>query len=256
MHPARFDVYLTGRLTPGLDPATAAERLAQLFRSTPQVMANLVNGKPQVLKRGVDQATAAKYREALQRAGVEAAVREAAPAQTAPAAAATATADVASSGLSLAPPGADVLGPGERRPDIVADIDTSHIRLEAAAGISGRAVFGARDEAPPRVAVRTNPFELDNSRAGTFTLAPADADLLTDAERSAPPAIVPQAPELTLAEPGAMIDSLHQETQPVVADTSALSLAPTGADLLGPAERPAPPPPVAPDISRLRLAED
>lgn len=234
MDPARFDIYLTGRLADGLDQATAAARLAQLFRSTPEVMANLVTGKPQALKRGVDQATATKYREALQRAGVEAAVREAAP--TPSPSTSTPAASEPASALSLAPVGADVLKPTERRPDVVASIDTSHLRLESVSGSTcGRAVFGLPDEPAPAATSADrrepdDPFRLDNERAGAFTLAPADADLLTDAERTQPPLSVPQAPALTLAEPGA--------------------------DLLSAAERPPAPPPVAPDISQLRLADN
>jgi hypothetical protein len=238
MEPARFDIYLTGRLADGLDQATAAARLAQLFRSTPEVMANLVTGKPQALKRGVDQATAAKYREALQRAGVEAAVRDAVtpPAPvSAPATGEALTGGDSATGLTLAPIGADVLTTTERRPAVVAEIDTSHLRLESVGGsTSGRAVFGPLDEPAPAATPADrrepdNPFRLDNTHAGAFTLAPADVELLTDAERSQPPLSVPQAPALTLAEPGA--------------------------DLLTATERPPAPPPVTPDISQLRLAD-
>jgi hypothetical protein len=70
-----YDVFLTGKLAEGLGREQAAERLAQLFKSAPATMLGLLTGKPQLLKRGVDRDTALKYREALQRTGVEAAFK-------------------------------------------------------------------------------------------------------------------------------------------------------------------------------------
>src|SRR5690606_30200353 len=267
MDTPQFDIYLTGRLGPGLTDAAAAERPAQLFRSTPQAMANLITGKPQLLKRGVDEVTAAKFREALQRAGLEVAIRStgaatnsttttsAAPAVASPVVAPPAV-TAGPSGLSLAPAGADVLTAAERKPDAVAAIDTSHIKLESAGGgSSGRAVFGALETTPAKPVPKQNPFELDNEQAGNFTVAPADGELLTDAERQGPPPIVPDIPALTLAEPGALLETLHTEQTPVIADISALALAPAGADLLTAAERPDPKPAVNPDTSYLKLAD-
>lgn len=269
MDTPQFDIYLTGRLGPGLTEAAAAERLAQLFRSTPQAMANLVTGKPQLLKRGVDEATATKFQEALQRAGLEVAIRPATATANAPQSASPVAAPVASSavppvapsvatnpsGLSLAPVGADVLAATERKPVAVANIDTSHISLESVAGSSGRAVFGVVEEPLAKSAPKHNPFELDNDQAGNFTMAPAEGQLLTDAERQEPPPIVPDIPELTLAEPGALLETLHTEQPAVIADTSALTLAPEGGDLLTPEERPRPKPALGPDTSYLTLAD-
>lgn len=256
MDTPQFDIYLTGRLGPGLSEAAAAERLAQLFRSTPQAMANLVTGKAQLLKRGVDEATAAKFREALQRAGLEVAIRPTGAAANPPPATTPATPPAPTTALSLAPVGADVLTATERKPDAVAHIDTDHIKLESAGGSSsGRAVFGALDAAPAKPAPKQNPFELDNDQAGNFTVAPAEGELLTDAERQGPPPIVPDIPALTLAEPGALLETLHTEQTPVIADISALALAPAGEDLLTPAERPRPKPAVNPDTSYLKLAD-
>src|SRR5690606_18977028 len=72
----RYDIYLSGKLAEGTTPAAAAASLARLFRATPEAMAALITGRPQLLKRNVDRATAARYRDALQQAGVMVAFRQ------------------------------------------------------------------------------------------------------------------------------------------------------------------------------------
>lgn len=239
MDNSRFDIYLTGRLATGLTPAAATERLAQLFRSTPESMRNLVSGKPQVLKKGVDQATAQKYRETLQRAGVEVAIQAAEI--TAPAAESATVAAITP--LTLAPYGAEALNADERPQPVIANIDTSHLSL-----------------APQVFTPRVPTAAIQHSAALTtlddqFTLAPAESDLLRPEEKMTPPMMVPEAPDLTLAEPGALLETLHEEIVWVIPDISDLTLAPAGESLLTAAEMPIPPAAIVPDISHLHLVD-
>ncbi len=214
---ARFDIYLSGKLATGVTPAAAAAAMAQLFRSTPEAMAAMLDGKPRLLKRDVDQATAHKYRDALQRAGVLVSfrpfVKTAAPAPAA--------------GLSLAPAGGDLLRPEERRRTVAAvQVDTSHLRVEApgelphlpraepapAPDISHLSVAAAGDDlAPPRP--QAAPVALSAEMA-TVTLAPAGAELET---LSLPlPALDPDTSALSLAAPGELLTEAerHRETPP------------------------------------------
>lgn len=242
-----YDVYLTGKLAEGLAREQAAERLAQLFKAAAATMLGLLTGKPQLLKRGVDKDTALKYREALQRIGVESAFKPQALVQaeaatpsasqpatpqasatpqaqtpavaTAPVAAASAQAGA----LSLAPAGADVLAPDERR-----RIESAHIEL---GHLSVAEVGAPLDELPRDLGAPVAPD------IGHLSLHAAGGDLLTDAERTTLPVSSPDTDHLTLAPAGADLETLHDERPPVEVDISQLSIAPEGSELLTPEQR-------------------
>lgn len=238
-----YDVFLTGKLADGLAREQAAERMAQLFKAAPATMLGLLSGKPQLLKRGVDRDTALKYREALQRAGIEVAFKPQAamaptsapvqqpqaesPARPVAAAAqasvAITTAPVDTGALSLAPAGADVLNPDERRSIESAVIDTGHLSVAEA---------GAMLEQLPRGGEMPSIPDL-----GHLTLRAAEGDLLTDEERMVLPAAALDVPDFTLAPAGAELETLPDERVPVEVDIGALSLAPEGSDLLAPEQR-------------------
>ncbi len=250
----RFDIYLTGKLATGLSAAEATERLAQLFRSTPDAMRALVSGKPQLLKRGVEQATAAKYRDALHRAGLEVTIRPQAEAAATLSPVPTSVAEAsitkesptsAQTELSLAPYGTEVLREEERPAVVAVVIDTDHLSLQ-----SERPRFGPVDT--PLAAELFKPPALD---AGGLTLAPADRDLLRPEEKAITTSAVADVPDLTLAEPGALLETLPVHTEFVLPDISALTLAPSGTDLLLPSEVAPAKPVVVPDISKLRLID-
>lgn len=224
-----YDVYLTGKLADDVSPALAAQRLAALFKSTPEAMAGLITGKTQLLKRGVDKNTALKYRDTLQNAGCEVAFkaqtiapRESAPVApqfVAPAAVAPAPA-AANSGLQLAPAGADLLQPEERRAVTAVAVDISHLSVAPVGPLPHVA-------AAPAAAPDTS----------YLSLAAAGGNLLQESERAAPPAIVPDTSDLSVAEIGAPIETLKSDVAPLHPDISGLNLAPAGSDLLTEEER-------------------
>jgi hypothetical protein len=234
-----YDVYLTGQLAADTTRAMAGERLAQIFKASPETMLGLLTGKAQILKRGVDKNTALKYREALQKAGVEVAFKAqtiavepatavkpvvaAALLSTAQPVVATATAaQTATSALSLAPAGADVLNADERTHIVAPAIDLSHLSLAAPGPLTDGSQRNPAPAMPP----------LDH-----LSLAAAGSDLLTAAERTHIPAAIPDTSEFSLAPAGAQLETLSAERPPVEVDISQLSLAPSGADLLTPEQR-------------------
>lgn len=241
-----YDIYLTGKLADGVSADQAGARLAQLFKSSPQAMAALLTGSPRLLKRGVERATALKYREALGRAGVGVAFKQrtadeaATEAARAPAASAP-PAPAAAAGLTLAPAGTEVLTAAERRAPAVAaaaaDIDTSRLGIAPAGDLPGAR---GRPAAPP-------------PDVGHIHLAPTGAELLTAQERRTPAAAV-AAGDWTLAPAGAVLDTLRDDAPALNPDTSRLALAPAGAELLSARERHRETPP-APDTGHLRLAD-
>jgi hypothetical protein len=249
---ARFDIYLSGKLADGVTPAAAAAAMAQLFRSTPEAMAAMLDGKPRLLKRDVDHPTALKYRDALQRAGVLVAFRPftrtasetppqpsaapAAPAQPTPATAASAAPSTATPGLTLAPADGDLLRPDERATVVAVAVDTSHLQVEAPGEL-------------PRLPVAPPAPPPDTSH---LSVAEVGADLAPARPQATPVALSAAMAAMTLAEVGAPLETLHSELPAIVPDTSALSLAEPG-ELLHPDERRRAAPPTPPPTDHLHL---
>ena len=238
-----YDVYLTGKLAENTSADQAAQRLAVMFKATPEVMAGMLTGKLQLLKRGVDKNTALKYREALSKAGVETAFKaqSIAPADIAlatPFTPATTNTEKAApeSGLSLAPAGADLLQPSERAAVITAAIDVGGLELAPQSPLP--TIASAPAHAP------------DTSY---LTLAAVGADVLSAEERQHVPVATPDISELSLAPAGELLETLRSAAAPLSPDTSALSLAPAGTELLT-AEQRNKPAPAAPSTDHLTLA--
>lgn len=207
----RVDVFFSGRLAEGVSAEQAAARLAQLFKTRPEKLAHLFTGKPALIKRDLSRAQALQYREALRRAGMEAAFRRrAAPAQ-------------AQAGeLSLAPPGESVLRPEERPRVEAVRVNTEHLRLAPVFGD-----FTASDTAPDPVAPDT----------AHISLAPAGSEVLRPEERPQHEPVDPDLSGYALAPPGSDLGPGSTEPAPTPPDTSDLSLAPEGEDLLRAGER-------------------
>lgn len=238
-----YDVYFTGKLVEGTDPQAAKASFMQLFKASPETADKFFNGKPQVLKRGLEKAEALKYKAVLHKAGLMVAFKAqqqespaAAPAPgatAAPAAAPTpdsAPAQAASADQedwSLAPAGSDVLKPEERHEVPERDIDTSAIKMASA--------FATTEPEP-----QAPPPPPDTSH---LSAAQAGEDLLPDK----PPPAAPPAFNLddwSLAPAGAELEELKADLPVIDPDTSALSLAEAGADLLeGQTREPDPEPP-------------
>jgi hypothetical protein len=60
---AKFDILFAGELVGDADPREVRRRLQQRFKLSDEVAARLLSGRVLVLKRGVDAATASRYRE-------------------------------------------------------------------------------------------------------------------------------------------------------------------------------------------------
>jgi hypothetical protein len=66
---AKFDIQFAGELLHGADPDVARARLRKLFNLSDEAAARLFDGNPIVIKRGVDTATASRFREVFRDAG-------------------------------------------------------------------------------------------------------------------------------------------------------------------------------------------
>ena len=114
MSDQHFDLSYSGLIRPGADPAQARRLLTDAFRLSDQDAARLFSGRPMLIKRGVDAATAARVEQVFARAGAVLTVRPAVdPDAQGRSGAAVPTGtpvpsrdpDLAASRLTLAPPG-------------------------------------------------------------------------------------------------------------------------------------------------------
>jgi hypothetical protein len=65
----RYDITFAGELAPGTDPAEARRRIQTLFKLSDEAAHRLFGKRPATIKRGVDNATVVRYREAFRKAG-------------------------------------------------------------------------------------------------------------------------------------------------------------------------------------------
>jgi hypothetical protein len=136
----RFDILFDGTLRPDADPAQTRERLRSLFKLDDQGVARLFCGKPVLIKREADGATAARYKRLFEEAGALLEVRLARasegpeptgqtadhPARDGLPQGADQTDPAATLGLSLAPDGGFLEEPAEVK---MREIDLSHLSL-------------------------------------------------------------------------------------------------------------------------------
>ncbi|WP_150302598.1 hypothetical protein [Pseudomonas saliphila] len=64
-----FEIVFQGQVKAGVAPEQARLRLGQLFQAGDQQLDILFSGRRIVIKQGLDQASAEKYRQAIERAG-------------------------------------------------------------------------------------------------------------------------------------------------------------------------------------------
>lgn len=180
---ARFDVLFAGQLLEGRDASTVRINLGRLFKADEATLDKLFSGKPQILKRDADEATARKYQQALATAGALALLRPCA--DSAPAVAPGPAANAPQTGLALAPPGTDVLEPEERAAAIMPSISAPDLEVAGA---------GARlaEPAPPAPAPAVDLSQLE--------LAALGADVLEEQYRKRDNTTPPDTSRLSLQE--------------------------------------------------------
>jgi len=100
-----FEIAFSGKVSEGADPAAVKAKIGKMFNADEAKLAQLFSGKRIVIKKNLDQATAAKYKTAFNRAGAECDVRPmgGAPAASQPAQPAKAAASAAPAGNAGGP---------------------------------------------------------------------------------------------------------------------------------------------------------
>lgn len=221
-----YRLVFDGELLNGQHPAVVRKKLGELLKLSEGQLEKLLSGDRVVIKKSVDEATAARYLGAFRQAGAKLRVQELtdAGAGDAPGASATHAGAAAPdtpagptdpapaaddrSGLTLSPAGADLLAQSERAPAPPSEVDTSHLSLAEPGAVLGTAV-------PADAPLETLDIDFDLAEPGALLIEPR--------ERTAP-APAREAPDLSLAEPGTRVGPASDDSVPPAPDTSHLSL--------------------------------
>ena len=240
-----FDVVFYGIIQPGKDRETVVQNMASLFKTEPEKLTVYFSGDRKIIKSGISQAAAEKYREALENVGLVIRIEDAAAnsetkhrtiASTHQSQDETKPAQTGTGGITLAQAGADIIeNPAEVTPQPIDDI--SDITL---------AEVGADVIENP---IEITPQPIDDISA--ITLAEAGADVIEN-----PVEITPQPIDdisaITLAEVGAdVIENPVEVTPQPIDDISDITLAEAGADIVETPKKKEKTP--EPDISDLTL---
>jgi len=250
-----YAIVFNGGIVEGFAADTVKAQLAKLLKTDSKKTAALFSGKQIVLKKTTDRAEAAKYGKALKKVGADVKIRiikaDATAAPEKPAAALTRPAAALSkpaaaetppepeapvidtSGISLAPNEGDLFDPVPRA--VIPEIDLSSFSV-------------AENDGSPLVEPSEEVVvELDLSE---FSVKDNDGTALVEHEDEAIPPI--EVPDFGLDEPGAVLETLQEEKVLLNPNTTGMTLAMAGAELLED-EPPPPPPPGAPDTSKINL---
>jgi len=219
-----FDIYFRGEVLPDHDLEAVKQKVAALFKADANKLAALFSGKVNVIKKGVDKATALKYQQAFKSAGAKVVITQARPAaaksaqdptpqtvsnQADPVAQSAASESTSDEGdWGVLPAGSDLLKPDERnnQPDV--HVDTSAIKMVS-------------PFAEPEVQEKPLPPAPDTSH---ISVAEVGADMNPD--RPAPVADLElDLSDFSVAEPGAQLQDKKDKTEPPAPDTSHIHLA-------------------------------
>ena len=161
---AMFEVVFHGQVRPGIDPAQARARIGQLFQVDAKQLDVLFSGRRIIIKKGLDDAAAQKYRQAIERAGALCVVQLEGAAQDVPGEPAAPAPAPAQAAVAPAPAPSAGSGPVPRDEFMAAFVDVEAPNLPVAE-LGSDMQDSYRDHAP---------LEIDLS---AFSLAPVGSDL-------------------------------------------------------------------------------
>jgi hypothetical protein len=187
-----FEVAFSGQISADAKLDEVKARVAKMFNADDAKLAQLFSGKRIVIKKNIDQATAAKYKTALNRAGAEC--------------------EVKAMGGAAAPGSAEAA----KKPAAAAAKAPA-----AAAPVQIETSYDGETPPPPQ----TDPLGISGDQIEDLeaSIAPVGSELQDDYEE-------PEAPEfdlsgLDVAPVGAVLDTAKKKPDPPPPDTSGISMA-------------------------------
>lgn len=189
-----FEVAFSGKIMEGANLDEVKARLGKMFNADDAKLAQLFSGKRVVIKKNIDQATADKYKTALNRAGAECELSS-------------------SGGVAATPTAAASDEPAAAPPEPAASTTPASTEYETA--------YDGDVEPPPQI----DPLGITGDQIEDLaaSLAPVGSELQDDHQD-------PEAPEidtagLDVAPVGSDIGSTKKEADPPPPDTSGITLA-------------------------------
>lgn len=215
-----FNVVFSGELVAGSDPQKVRENLAKLFKMDLAKVEGLFSGKPVVIKKGADQATAMKFRALMRQAGAQCAL-----------------VSLSGGAASPAPAAAPVAAPA---PAAAPASEAEEAPAPAPAAAPAPEAEQAPPPAPAAAPAAAADEDYDMEGVGTirtggtgfsseFDVAPAGAQMAEEDNTPPPPA--PDVNHLSMAAPGSDLEQLKDKREKVDPDISHISMADLGADL-------------------------
>ena len=251
MTPVTYAIVFSGEIVEGFQIISVKAHLAKLLKADAEKINLLFSGKAIVLKKTQDKTEAARYGLALKKVGANVRVKiiKSKPAQTAaPSAAPKAPIAAPRAPVAAAPkaktPTDFSLAPNvgnlfEAHEEVAApDLDLSGITL------------GENDGS---LIVEPKVYETADIDLSEYSVSENDGSPLMEA---APEVEKVEAPDFGLDVPGATLETLKEDVELLNPDTSGMSLAFPGTDILNPEEKDHGPPPEAPDTSSISLVPD
>lgn len=242
-----YDIYFAGNLVEGVSQEQARSNVGALFKADEKTLDALFSGKAQLLKKGIDKASAIKYKAAMHKAGAMITVRAHRAETTTDTTTASnpqpqsksqpvKTASLADSNhLSLAPAGSDVLTEDERHVIDALEIDTSNLQMES-------------PFSEPEIDTTPPPPAPDTSH---ISIAPVGEDI--PHLESNQVLVEPDISNISSSPEGTDFSDCHGDDLPIMEpDITGISIAPSGSDLIEDEyKKPDPPPPPSTDHLQL-----
>jgi len=219
----RYDIHYRGELLEGFAPQTVRNNLAKLFGADEATLARLFSGKAQLVKQDCDKSTALKYKQAMEKAGAKPLLSQAGGQAAKP-----------------SPPASQETTQGQHQPTAaeriaaLAAADENHFTASSAPPSSEQEpadTAGAISLAPEGTAVlREEERTIAETRevdVSGISLAASGEDLSKPAAAPPPP---PDTSHISVAEVGATIPTLEDNTPLLNPNTSHIDLCPEGTD--------------------------
>ena len=234
-----YAIVFSGEIVEGFQVISVKAHMAKLLKADAEKMQALFSGKTIVLKRTTDKAEAARYVSVLKKAGASvrvkiiksdpaAAAKTATPASKAPAA----TPEVPDADFTLRPNEGNLFEP---EPEVESpDLDLSEFSV-------------AENDGTPLIEEKE--YEQADIDLSEYSVAENDGSNIIEPAPEVPKL---DAPDFGLDEPGAMLDTIKEDVELLDPDTTGMSLAFPGTDLLNKDEKKGKPPP-PPDTSKITL---
>ena len=193
-----FEVAFSGQISDGANPDEVRARVGKMFNADEAKVTQLFSGKRIVIKKNVDQATAGKYKTALNRAGAECEIKPMGGGEAAAAAPAV-----------------------EAEPAGTAAVEES----APAAAEAAPASFESQDHGEVAPPPQTDPLGItgDQIEELSATIAPVGAELQDDYDEPDEPEI--DITGIDIAPVGTDLSDGNKTPEPPPPDTSGITLA-------------------------------